>query len=66
MKENKNSFHPGEICPTSGMYRLVNHKDVSPEQAIIPLTKGERFPPCRNCKTTVEWELVSEAKLKEK
>jgi len=66
MKESKNTFHPGEICPTSGIYRLTNHKDVSPNQAEIPLTKGERFPPCRNCKKTVEWKLVREAKIEKK
>lgn len=62
---DKKTYHPGEICPTSGLYRLVNHKNVSPEQAEIPLTKGKRFPPCHNCKEPIEWELVKEAKLEE-
>ena len=60
---DKKFYHPGEICPTSGIYRLVHHDSVSEEQAEIPLTKGERFPPCRNCENSVEWELVREAKL---
>jgi len=56
-------YHSGEICPESGLYRLISHKGVSDKQAEIPLTKGERFPPCRNCTEPVEWELVCEAKL---
>ena len=66
MTTKKNTFHPGDICPASGIYRLTSHKDVSPDQAEIPLTKGERFPPCRNCKETIEWQLVREAKLQKK
>jgi hypothetical protein len=66
MKAKKNTYRPGDICPTSGVYRLTNNKDASPEQSEIPLTKGERFQPCRNCKETIEWELVREAKLKKK
>lgn len=61
----KKNYRPGEICPTSGLYRLVHHHEqhVSDEQSLIPLTKGEKFPPCRNCTESIEWELVSEAKL---
>jgi hypothetical protein len=31
----------GEICPQSGVYKCSTH----PSQE-IPLTKGEKFPPC--------------------
>ena len=58
-------FHPGDICPVSGMYRLTHAEEVSREQAVIPLTKGERFPPCRNCTSKIEWVLIEEAKLEE-
>lgn len=60
---DKKVYVPGEICTISGLYRLVNHKDVSKEQAEIPLSKGEKFPPCRNCTEKIEWVLVKEAKL---
>lgn len=62
MSENK-KHHIGEICPESGIYRLTNHDDVSDQQAEIPLAKGNKFPPCRNCKSEVEWVLVRKAEL---
>lgn len=60
----KKHFSPGEICPESGIYRLVHNINVSHEQSEIPLTKGERFPPCRNCSEPVSWELVYSASHK--
>jgi len=57
----KRRYHPGEICPESGVYLLVHHKDVSHKQEDIPLSKGERFPPCRHCEHPIEWVLLSEA-----
>ncbi|WP_317897206.1 hypothetical protein [Aurantibacillus circumpalustris] len=33
----------GEICQQSGVYKCTTH----PTQE-IPLSKGERFPPCAN------------------
>lgn len=52
-------FKIGEICPISGVYRLRNCEcDVSRQQEEIPLTKGKRFPPCKNCTKKVLWELI--------
>lgn len=67
MLKRGDTFHIGEVCPESGVYRLKG-KDCaegggceSEEQREIPLTKGERFPPCRNCKGPVVWEYVRRA-----
>jgi hypothetical protein len=62
MNDYKKTYRPGEICPTSGLYKLLHNNDVSHEQAVIPLTKGDKFPPCRNCTQTIEWVLLEEAK----
>lgn len=58
------TYHTGETCPESGVYRLVNCDKwgCSKAQREIPLSKGERFPPCRNCGTgRAEWKLVRKA-----
>ena len=60
----KKQFSPGEICPESGVYRLVHNTSVSNEQSEVPLTKGERFPPCRNCSEPIFWELAYSANHK--
>ena len=61
------TFRIGEICQESGIYRLKNCfcdncACVSEEQITIPLSKSEKFPPCRNCKgADVVWEFVQKA-----
>jgi hypothetical protein len=55
------TFHIGEVCEESGVYRLKNCTCTSEEQREIPLAKGHRFPPCRNCKGSVTWEFVRRA-----
>ena len=47
----------GEINPESGVYRnmMCTHPGGAYE---IPLSKGERFPPCRSCNGAVTWKLV--------
>jgi hypothetical protein len=60
---NPKKHHIGEICPESGIYRLTHFECVSKKQAEIPMTKGHRFPPCRNCPVEVEWVLVRKAEL---
>jgi hypothetical protein len=62
--ETKKSYKPGEICPESGLYRLKGQKHVSDKQALIPLTKGEKFPPCRTHEGPIEWELERKAERK--
>ena len=62
MIKKGDTFKIGEICPESGVYRLKNcmcHACdcKSVKQQTIPLVKGKRFPPCRNCKgEDVLWE----------
>lgn len=55
------TFHIGEVCPESGVYRLKDCTCISEEQREIPLAKGHRFPPCRNCTGEVTWEYVRRA-----
>ena len=43
-------FHPGQIVPESGIYRITHdpqHADMPHEVTVI---KGRRFPTCRHCK----------------
>jgi YjzC-like protein len=54
-------FHPGQIVPESGIYRVAHdpeHQDMPHEVTVI---KGRRFPTCRHCKG-VSFELVHAAK----
>jgi hypothetical protein len=61
------TFHIGQICPESGIYRLKDRDCKgreschSEDQREIPLTKGATFPPCRTCKGPVIWEFVRKA-----
>lgn len=59
------TFRIGQICPESGVYRIKGEEDckcVSEEQREIPLVKGKRFPPCKNCtRDTIVWEYVRRA-----
>lgn len=43
----------GQTCEQSGLYRS-DCKD----RTEIALSKGERFPPCSQCKRAVNWSLV--------
>jgi hypothetical protein len=67
MLKRGDTFHIGQVCPESGVYRLKdrdcknNSNCVSEDQREIPLTKGEKFPPCRMCKGRVIWEFVRRA-----
>jgi len=66
MLERGDTFNIGEVCPESGVYRLKDTCKQDPEtkseeQREIPLTKGEKFPPCKNCKGKVVWEFVRRA-----
>ena len=67
MVKKGDTFKIGEICPESGVYRLKNCvcsdcACLSEEQRTIPLVKGKRFPPCKNCKgSDIVWEFVMQA-----
>ena len=54
-------FHPGQIVPESGIYRITHdtqHPGIEHEVTVI---KGRRFPTCRHCKG-ISFELVHAAK----
>ena len=66
MLKRGDTFNIGEVCQESGVYRLKEGckqsiDSESEDQREIPLTKGEKFPPCRNCKGKVIWEFVRRA-----
>lgn len=52
------TFHIGQVCPESGVYRLKGCTCPSEEQREIPLAKGHTFPPCKRCTGKVTWEFV--------
>ncbi|GMU18948.1 MAG: hypothetical protein AMXMBFR12_01400 [Candidatus Babeliales bacterium] len=61
-KNDKKTFNIGQVCPESGVYRIkTNCNCLSVKQHEIPLVKGKKFPPCRNCDFEVIWELVRKA-----
>lgn len=68
MVTTKDTFNIGQICPESGVYRIKGCDQsssscatMSEKQREIPLVKGHRFPPCKNCKGKVIWEFVRHA-----
>jgi hypothetical protein len=54
-------FTTGEKAPVSGNYRFVRHLDGTtnhtPAEAVIPLSAGETFPPCKSCNKAAIWQL---------
>jgi hypothetical protein len=50
------SGRTGETCQESGVYRCSRHHTQT-----IPLSKGERFPPCSDGRHGATWELVRRA-----
>ena len=56
MKQKR--YRTGHKCPRSGLYRSIcEHKE------LIPLSRGERFPPCSEGDHAVRWRLVTPADL---
>jgi len=57
-------YRTGEKAAVSGRYDFVRHtsEDTSCQptegERSIPLTKGERFPPCRSCASGAVWRLA--------
>lgn len=53
-------MHTGEKCQTSGIYK----GDCIPQghKKEISLSKGETFPPCNACHSSVNWTLVRATK----
>jgi hypothetical protein len=61
MLKRGDTFHIGQICPESGIYKVKNCSCATEEQREIPLAKGNTFPPCKNCGGKVKWEFVRHA-----
>ena len=48
-------YRPGETVPENGVYRVTHESHRLMHEA--SLHKGDRFPVCRQCKTSVRFEL---------
>lgn len=57
-------FKTGDECPESGRYRFDGYLDgtstpePTPEEKVIPLSKGETFPPIRSTGKACWWKLI--------
>ncbi len=45
----------GDKCTVSGVYRVINHIQHPKE---ITMVAGKEFPPCAECRTKVQYQLV--------
>jgi hypothetical protein len=58
-------YKTGEKAPVTGRYRFVRYTDgtttPSPtaDEKVIPLTKGETFPPINSSDKGALWELIA-------
>ncbi|HEX5920678.1 MAG TPA: hypothetical protein VFY55_02755 [Nitrososphaeraceae archaeon] len=60
-------YHTGELAPHSGSFNLLRHAStflkrirkercaLPPNERMVPLSKGDPFPPCRCCNASVIW-----------
>lgn len=59
-----NLYKTGEEAPRSGRYEFVKYIDGSvypsptTEERIIPLSKGENFPPVRSTNKAAWWKAI--------
>lgn len=51
-----NKYMTGTTSPESGLFLCTNCKN-----QIIPIAKGDTFPPCASCKAGPEWQLIVSA-----
>ena len=57
-------YKTGDIAPHTGRYQFVRYTDGStspaptPEERVIPLSRGETFPPIRSCNKGAFWSAV--------
>jgi hypothetical protein len=56
---NHQYFSPGDKAPVSGIYRAEH--DGHRADHNITAVRGEEFPQCRKCKTSVRFSLISGA-----
>jgi hypothetical protein len=50
------TYRTGEINPVSGVFACTSCEKAG-RRNTIPLTKGEKFPPCSKCSAGVTWRL---------
>lgn len=55
----------GQRAERGGKFELARHLDGSahqttPDQAFIPLARGDIAPPCGKCRSGVVWRLVEQ------
>jgi len=50
------TYKTGDTCQVSGVYACVDCQNAG-RASVIPLSKGERFPPCAKTRTAVSWRL---------
>lgn len=57
-------YKTGDTAPTTGRYQFVRYTDgtttpaPTPEERVIPLSRGETFPPIRSANKAAWWKLV--------
>lgn len=51
------TFRTGEKNPVSGNFVCVRCENAG-RQNMIPLSKGETFPPCSKCNAAATWRLA--------
>lgn len=57
-------YKTGDTAPQTGRYQFVRYTDgtttpsPTPDERIIPLSRGETFPPIRSCNKGAYWRLV--------
>ncbi len=55
-------YKTGETAPQTGRYRFVRYVDgttypaPTAEESVIPLSRGETFPPVRSCNKAAWWQ----------
>jgi YjzC-like protein len=57
------AFHTGQKVSKSGTYNFAGHMSTdstcqpTEEEKIMPLSKGETFPPCQRCDSSAYWTI---------
>ncbi len=57
-------YKTGQTAPQTGRYRFIRYVDGSmypsptAEESVIPLSRGETFPPVRSSNKAAWWQLV--------
>lgn len=57
-------YKTGDTAPQTGRYQFVRYTDGSTypaptsEERVIPLSRGETFPPIRSCNKGAWWQAV--------